>query len=199
MFSSGRSSLPSPPDATRWHAPVLRSRLNVRRAVGQVDHQHGGFGQPLQGRPRIACRSLQRRAQRRRGASLRARKRVSSTGASRVCEKRQQLAASHRRCVSDAALDVERRVRAAVHLLAAGLADAAVPVVARRDALRVRQERQEVELALHAQEVHVQARVELMADVAEDIEVGDQQIVDALEQRVADDPGGLGRARRQSP
>ena len=105
----------------------------------------------------------------------------------------EQLALRIARPIADGALHRQRRRRAAIDLLARVQAVAAVPVVPRRETLRLGQQGEEVELALHAQEVHVEPRVELVSDVAVDVVVGDQQVVDALEQRVADDPRRLRR------
>ena len=66
-----------------------------------------------------------------------------------------------------------------------------------RLALARRQQHQQVVLAFHAQEVHVQTGDQLMAEIAIDIEAGDQQIVDALQHRVIDDPARLGHATDQ--
>ena len=71
------------------------------------------------------------------------------------------------------------------------LANTLVPGVANRLAPVCGQECQEVIFAFGAQKVHIQTRVQLMAEIAIDIEAGDQQVVDAFEHRVIDDPGGF--------
>ena len=55
-----------------------------------------------------------------------------------------------------------------------------------------RQERQEGSLSFTAQAVHVKACRELVFHVAEDIEPGNEIVVDPLEQREIDYPGGFG-------
>ena len=94
-------------------------------------------------------------------------------------------------CVFDTGVLIEQLLRLC-HVLRDRRFGAAVPVVERRGARFLRQEVQEVELAADAQEVHVQAREELDADVAVNVIAGDQQVVNPFEQRVVDHPGGLG-------
>ena len=72
--------------------------------------------------------------------------------------------------------------------------DAAVPEVGELLALGGREEHEKVGLPFHAQEIHVEPCRELMAHVSEDVEAGDEQVVNALEQRISDDPRRLRRA-----
>ena len=58
-------------------------------------------------------------------------------------------------------------------------------------ALGLRQQREEVHFAFHAQEVHVHPGHQLVADVAEDIKAGDEQVMHPLQQRVAHDESRL--------
>ena len=54
------------------------------------------------------------------------------------------------------------------------------------------QEDQEVEFSFHAQEIHIQAAIELVSQVAVDVEAGHQQVIDPLQQLVREKHGGLG-------
>ena len=93
--------------------------------------------------------------------------------------------------IGDTRVLVEQLLRLR-HVFRDRLFRAAVPVVERGRARLFRQEIQEVELAADAQEIHIQAREELQADVAVNVVTGDQQIVNPFEQWIVDDPGGLG-------
>jgi hypothetical protein len=72
------------------------------------------------------------------------------------------------------------------------IAGAAVPGVTQGLALSLRQKHQEICLTFHAQEVHGQPGLQLVRGVAVDVEAGHQQVVDALQQGVADHPGRFG-------
>lgn len=51
------------------------------------------------------------------------------------------------------------------------------------------QEGKKIILPLHAEEVHIEPGVQLVADITVHIEARHQQVMDALEQGVIDDPG----------
>ncbi len=68
-----------------------------------------------------------------------------------------------------------------------------VPEIAQEDALIRRQEEQKVLFAFHAQEIHIEARFQLVRHGAEYIEACHQQVVNALQQRIIDHPRGFGR------
>ncbi len=74
-----------------------------------------------------------------------------------------------------------------------------IPEIAQDDAFIRRQEQQKVLLAFHAQEIHIEARFKLVRHGAEYIEPRHQQVVNALQQRIINHPGGFGLSGRQSP
>ena len=74
-----------------------------------------------------------------------------------------------------------------------------VPRLEHRHPHIARQEAQEVQLPFDAQVVHVAADVHLVGDVTEDVEAGDEVVVDPLELRVVDHPQGLRGACRARP
>jgi hypothetical protein len=63
-----------------------------------------------------------------------------------------------------------------------------IPRINDRQAIGSREQLDEIELALDAQQVHIAPDVDLMAEIAEDVEACHQRIVDSLELRVVD-PG----------
>jgi len=68
---------------------------------------------------------------------------------------------------------------------------APVPVLEFFQAGLARQHHEKIELAIHAQEIHVETSAYLMPKHAEGVITGHQQVVQSLENRVIDKPGGL--------
>ena len=70
------------------------------------------------------------------------------------------------------------------------LAAVLVPVVEDVAALVGRHQAQEIDLGAVADQVEVQARLQLVRHITEDVEVHRQLVVGALQQRVVEQPGG---------
>ena len=161
-----------------------------------VDAQHRCFGQPREAGAAHAGQVLKALPQRR----VRHRVQIETVIEHRIqplAKQAVELGLWIGGAIPHAGLRIQR-VAAAVDVGFHIGAGAAVPAVADRSTRGFGQEQQEVALAFHAQEVHVKPAVELVPDVAEGVVAGHQQVVDALEQRVADHPGGLGRLADQA-
>jgi hypothetical protein len=78
-------------------------------------------------------------------------------------------------------------------VVAVALTNPLVPAVVSRFPDLGGQVGQQIVFCFHAQDVHVPPRVELMAEIAVHVETGDQQVMNALEQRVIQEPGRLRR------